>query len=440
MKTKLLAFVLTASLITACGNLPFSSKSQGVGTKANTSDTGSFSNQIETKETPKTNISTYKKNLLALGNAAFAVSVTSESSWKAYSILDELPRYGWASESGKILNQSITVALPAQTTFKNFAFDTAETENNTGAKDITVEISDVSATDGFQEILAATLKDKQNAQEFSSNQTISGRWLRINFKSNYGSTNYVELMDVRGYGDQETLAPLENISGTYESNYGNFHIKQEGTSVVGCYEYAGGLFEGGIENRVMKLHWNEGGEEKSGPALMVFSQDGKQFSGLYGRGTIDDGFLGKWDGKKISDKVGSCEHLKTLETGNAAQDQIEKNLEKTGRAVIYGINFDFNSDVIKNESKPTLDQILAILKENKDWKMTIEGHTDNIGGDSFNKTLSEKRANAVKIYLIGAGIEVSRLSASGMGISKPVAANETEAGRAQNRRVELIKQ
>jgi len=71
--------------------------------------------------------------------------------------------------------------------------------------------------------------------------------------------------------------------------------------------------------------------------------------------------------------------------------------------------------------------------------MSVEGHTDNIGGDAFNKTLSEKRAIAVKEFLITAGIDASRLTAAGLGLSKPVAPNETEAGRAQNRRVELVK-
>ena len=145
------------------------------------------------------------------------------------------------------------------------------------------------------------------------------------------------------------------------------------------------------------------------------------------------------DGKKISNKAGSCEHLKTLDGEKAVQSQIGKNLADTGRAVIYGINFDFNSDVIKPESRVTLDQIAAVLQENKDWKMTVEGHTDNIGGDAFNKTLSDKRAAAVEAYLIGKGIDAARLNSSGMGMSKPVTTNDTEAGRAQNRRVELVK-
>ena len=59
----------------------------------------------------------------------------------------------------------------------------------------------------------------------------------------------------------------------------------------------------------------------------------------------------------------------------------------------------FNSDKIKDESKTTLDQIVGVLKENSDWKMTIEGHTDNIGGVSFNQALSEKRANLINIII-----------------------------------------
>jgi OOP family OmpA-OmpF porin len=108
--------------------------------------------------------------------------------------------------------------------------------------------------------------------------------------------------------------------------------------------------------------------------------------------------------------------------------------------VIYGINFDFNSDRIREESKPTLDKVAAILKESSDWQMLVEGHTDNIGGESFNRTLSEKRAAAVRNYLTGAGIDAARLRSAGAGFSQPVATNDTEAGRAQNRRVELIKQ
>jgi len=95
--------------------------------------------------------------------------------------------------------------------------------------------------------------------------------------------------------------------------------------------------------------------------------------------------------------------------------------------------------VIRPESKNVLEQITALLKQNADWKMTVEGHTDNVGGETFNQTLSDKRAKAVKEYLTKAGIAAERLQAVGKGLTAPVASNENEIGRAQNRRVELVK-
>ena len=439
MKIKIASLCILTVVISACGMLPGAGNGNGNQNSAAPATNGS---PATAEPTPKV-AATDRKDLLATGNGAFVVAATSASSWKPNYVIDEIPKSGWASESGKTKDQSITIELTAKTTLKTLSFDTAQVEGDTGAKDITVEISDASATDGFQEILAATLKDKVDKQEFPVAKTVGGRWVRINFKTNYGSDNYVELMDIHGYGDQETPAPLENITGTYESDYGNFHIKQEGTSVVGCYEYAKGLVQGGIENRMMKVTWQESrmdNEKVGGAALLFFSQDGKTFLGLYGRNDDEEKrLIGQWNGKKISNKAGSCEHLKTLDGEKAVQSQIGKNLADTGRAVIYGINFDFNSDVIKPESRITLDQIAAVLQENKDWKMTVEGHTDNIGGDAFNKTLSDKRAAAVKAYLIGKGIDAGRLNSSGMGMSKPVTTNDTEAGRAQNRRVELVK-
>ena len=120
--------------------------------------------------------------------------------------------------------------------------------------------------------------------------------------------------------------------------------------------------------------------------------------------------------------------------------QLEKKLSEEGRAVVYGINFDFNSDKIRDESKTVLSQVVEVLKKNSEWKMTIEGHTDNIGGEKFNQVLSEKRAASVRKFLVDAGIDESRLTAKGVGMTKPIAKNTSEEGRARNRRVELVKQ
>lgn len=113
-------------------------------------------------------------------------------------------------------------------------------------------------------------------------------------------------------------------------------------------------------------------------------------------------------------------------------------LNKDGFITLY-ILFDFNKADIKPESQPIIDQIITLLKQNPELKVNIEGHTDNIGSPTFNKTLSQTRAQAVVKALIDQGIIADRLVAIGHGEEKPIADNQTEEGRAKNRRVELVK-
>ncbi|MFN2397171.1 MAG: OmpA family protein [Gemmatimonadaceae bacterium] len=115
-------------------------------------------------------------------------------------------------------------------------------------------------------------------------------------------------------------------------------------------------------------------------------------------------------------------------------------LAEKGRVATQGIYFDSGSDIIRPESTPTLKEIGGMLKEHPDLKLTIEGHTDNVGNAQANHDLSHKRAAAVKAFIVSSyGIDASRLEATGFGDKKPVGANTTPEGRQQNRRVELVK-
>ena len=112
-----------------------------------------------------------------------------------------------------------------------------------------------------------------------------------------------------------------------------------------------------------------------------------------------------------------------------------------GRASTQGILFDVGSDHIRGESTPTLAEIGDMLKTHPTLKLTIEGHTDNVGNAAANQSLSEKRAAAVKQYLVSTyAIEAARLKSVGFGATKPVSPNTTDEGRQNNRRVELVKQ
>jgi outer membrane protein OmpA-like peptidoglycan-associated protein len=120
---------------------------------------------------------------------------------------------------------------------------------------------------------------------------------------------------------------------------------------------------------------------------------------------------------------------------------VEKQLTEQKRAVTYGIYFDFNKDTLKPESEPVLKQIVQAMTDNPTWKLTVEGHTDNIGGDAYNLDLSKRRAAAVKQALVTRyHISPDRLSNDGFGASRPVESNDTLEGRARNRRVELTRE
>jgi outer membrane protein OmpA-like peptidoglycan-associated protein len=103
------------------------------------------------------------------------------------------------------------------------------------------------------------------------------------------------------------------------------------------------------------------------------------------------------------------------------------------------VSFDVNSATVKPTFKPSLAKVAEVLK-GYDSKMTVVGHTDSSGSDSYNQQLSERRAEAVRAELIRDGVPAERLSAAGRGESEPRADNGTDTGRAQNRRVEILVQ
>ena len=143
---------------------------------------------------------------------------------------------------------------------------------------------------------------------------------------------------------------------------------------------------------------------------------------------------------------GTVAVVRVVETGEMETDKIEvvtapemqAAIAASGSIAIYGIQFDFDSDAIKPESKPTLDEIAALLMSYPDLRLRIVGHTDNQGSAEYNLDLSNRRAASVMAALvIQYGITPDRLAAAGAGPSQPIATNETEEGRTRNRRVEL---
>lgn len=163
------------------------------------------------------------------------------------------------------------------------------------------------------------------------------------------------------------------------------------------------------------------GKTRSGGQLSVLQLCGDN-------GSFANGFLVVVESAKLEQKL------------EVTSDFMAEEIEKNGRIALYGINFATGEATITADSGKTLDEIGKLLKAKADWKLRIEGHTDNAGKDKANLELSKKRALAVKAYLTSkAGIDQARLATDGFGSKRPLGENKTGEGRAKNRRVELVK-
>ena len=144
---------------------------------------------------------------------------------------------------------------------------------------------------------------------------------------------------------------------------------------------------------------------------------------------------GRYQGQHYLQQLGTI-----LAPDPEQEKKLEQELEKDCRAPVYGIYFESASAEVNAASRPTLQQIAAVVQRHADWTLTIEGHTDSIGGAASNLDLSNRRAAAVKTELTSRfGVPAARLATKGYGLTRPVETNATIEGRARNRRVELTR-
>jgi ompA/motB domain protein len=152
-------------------------------------------------------------------------------------------------------------------------------------------------------------------------------------------------------------------------------------------------------------------------------------------GAVLGGIVGGAAGGIIGNKMDKqAREIKTALPG-AEVERVNEGIKVTMKENM--VNFAFNSSELSSSAKTNLDKLAKVLVNNPDTNINIYGHTDSKGTDAYNMTLSEKRANSVVNYLASHGVKRNRMFAKGMGESDPVATNETEAGRAENRRVEF---
>lgn len=152
-------------------------------------------------------------------------------------------------------------------------------------------------------------------------------------------------------------------------------------------------------------------------------------------GAVLGGIVGGVAGNVIGRKMDKqAKDIKTTLPG-AEVERVGEGIKVTMKESM--VNFGFDSANLTATAKTNLDKLAQVLVSNPDTNINIYGHTDSKGSDTYNLSLSEKRANAVKSYLTSKGVASSRIFAMGRGEAEPVASNDTDAGRAENRRVEF---
>jgi OOP family OmpA-OmpF porin len=129
-------------------------------------------------------------------------------------------------------------------------------------------------------------------------------------------------------------------------------------------------------------------------------------------------------------------NLNVADAGSVSS--LHANLAKSCHVALYGVLFDANKSTLQPLSEAVLQQVAAMLTLNKGLKLEVQGHTDNLGSEARNQTLSDARAKAVVAWLTQHGIAADRLTSAGYGKTKPVADNRQGEGRAKNRRVEIV--
>ena len=244
------------------------------------------------------------------------------------------------------------------------------------------------------------------------------------------------------------------------SRFPGYYIEEYDEQDFSSYEFArGDDQQQKVEGRYWKIeYWLKEGAKKGGPieigrnylAPLLKRGGTKMFDDLDAGGGMIVGRMpaGRktiWVEVDVSNG-GEVFALTIVEEAAMTQKveftamELASILDEKGVVALHGILFDTGQATIRSESKADLQSVGDLLKQRTDLRLEIQGHTDNVGVPEMNRRLSDARAAAVKQYLVATfGVAAARLTTAGFGDTQPVADNRTEQGRAQNRRVELVR-
>ncbi len=377
--------------------------------------------------------------LVSLGAIALQWSSQyGEQKWSAMGMMDGQSDLGWSSAEHAPLPHWSVFELPEPAEVNALEVWNAPREQQSrhpgiSVKRLAVHVSTEGAESGYELLGVFSLATEETPQRFPVTPRLA-RWVKLTVAENHGHPGYTELMDVRLYGSFVEESPgRPDLTGTWETRWdyssgrSTAYLTQRGDQVTGCYDWRGGRLAGGIDRRVITYRWTQ--TSGDGLVTMVVNREGTRMNGFW---TLSgQGNQGWWMATKRSN-----EPERSCGEGSFLEDE----LRKRGRATVYGIHFDFDSARIRPDSHPVLKSVAQLLLRDSGLRLEIVGHTDDVGPEAYNLALSRQRATSVVQYLVSNWkLGPRRFSANGKGEGEPVVSNDTELGRAANRRVELVR-
>lgn len=338
---------------------------------------------------------------------------------------------------------TIVIELPSPTTFDHFQVPPPDEFGSNKGRHVStlrIEGSATSADEGFSLMAeAAIVQGQPDPQRFAVTEPRPVRWVRVTFvdrhappRAPHDPHNFSEL---EGYGRQDPIAArADAFNGRWRYRRKGINdapglniieLTQKGQDIQGCQRMGGKqtTISGTIVDGLARLI-AEDEKGKHTPLTAIVLSDG-QLAGVEFEGPPSAFYAAPDAGAEAPCKAPPPDNPVTEALGDGQT------------ATLWGIHFDVDSDVLRADAKSALEQLLEALTALPAATVTIEGHTDSDGSDAHNQDLSERRAKAVVAWLVARGIDAARLAPIGKGEAAPIADNDTSAGRALNRRVEV---
>lgn len=286
---------------------------------------------------------------------------------------------------------------------------------------VSFPISKITSQDGAQKEITAEGKVVNIIYGIENTQRATALEVQKNYEQALKNGNFDIIYSAFG---------RKNISGSYkiQSVYPTFGD----VDVIGEYEYLKpkSYFRFSLSHNAKNIDKDDA----------YFVAKGKRDGKVYTLALFIHYNRTSWEG--LTDNIfvqAQIVEQDAMETGQVSAASIDEQVKNEGKEVFHNILFDFGSDNLTQESYAVIEVLAGYLNANSNTKYLIVGHTDNVGSISANQTLSEQRAKAVLNALVQKyGVSSSQISAYGVGQLSPLSKNDTEAGRALNRRVELV--